>query len=117
MRYVWIIHYENSDTDTPQADDALAFSEEGAQALDKKLRDGGWRVDPHPIKRPISRLSVPQLEESLKVVGNAVGHWDAGTFIDKPTASETKQIEEMRELGKDLFLEHDERLRRMREAL
>lgn len=108
MRYVWKIHYESADGS--QVDDAIAFGEDGANRLDKRLREKGYRVDPRPIKVALRDFSISELEASLKIIGNAVFAWDK----DDP-GGVVVEANECRQLGRDLFMEHDERLRRIHE--
>jgi len=106
MRYVWKIHYE----DGTSRDDAIAFTEMGATLLDKKLREKHYRVDPKPIRVPISELTIIELEYCLKIIGDTVAVWDKS---DPGGVDVEANI--LRELGCDIFVEHDKRLGRIRE--
>jgi hypothetical protein len=107
MIYVWRITYYIEGLFNELS--AIAFSKEGAGSLDTALRDRKYRVDPKPKKVPISELTLQELEDSLRIIGEEVIRWDKFK-ADMPMTNWKKEIDELRELGNALFIEHDMRL-------
>jgi len=115
MTYVWKVHYweyrvmgERNWNEANERTD-IAFSEEGALKLDAHYRQLHYRIDPKPMKVPIQQLTLDELGWCLKIVGEEVGRWDTAK-MDLDRVNWERETERLRELGRELFLEHDRRL-------